>query len=29
MMAHSTAMGDMDEQRFIGAIALLLVGGKP
>ena len=23
MMAHSTAMGDMDEQRFIGAIALL------
>jgi len=25
MMAHSTAMGDMDEQRFIGAIALLLV----
>lgn len=28
MMAHSTAMGDMDEQRFIGAIALLLVGGN-
>jgi cytochrome P450 len=28
MMAHSSAMGDMDEQRFIGAIALLLVGGN-
>ena len=28
MMAHSEAMGDMDEQRFIGAIALLLVGGN-
>ncbi len=28
IMAHSTAMGDMDEQRFIGAIALLLVGGN-
>lgn len=28
MMAHSTAMGEMDEQRFIGAIALLLVGGN-
>jgi cytochrome P450 len=28
MMAHSTAMSDMDEQRFIGAIALLLVGGN-
>ena len=28
MMAHSAAMGEMDEQRFIGAIALLLVGGN-
>jgi cytochrome P450 len=28
MMAHSDSYGDMDEQRFIGAIALLLVGGN-
>ena len=28
MMAHSSSFGDMDEQRFIGAIALLLVGGN-
>lgn len=28
MMAHSEYYGDMDEQRFIGAIALLLVGGN-
>lgn len=28
MMAHSASYGDMDEQRFIGAIALLLVGGN-
>ena len=28
MMAHSQSYGDMDEQRFIGAIALLLVGGN-
>lgn len=28
MMAHSDAMGEMDDQRFIGAIALLLVGGN-
>lgn len=28
MMAHSGSYGDMDEQRFIGAIALLLVGGN-
>lgn len=28
MMAHSTSFGEMDEQRFIGAIALLLVGGN-
>ena len=28
MMAHSESFGDMDEQRFIGAIALLLVGGN-
>lgn len=28
MMAHSASFGDMDEQRFIGAIALLLVGGN-
>lgn len=28
MMAHSEAMADMDEQRFLGAIALLLVGGN-
>lgn len=28
MMAHSEFYGDMDEQRFIGAIALLLVGGN-
>jgi cytochrome P450 len=28
MMAHSTSYGEMDEQRFIGAIALLLVGGN-
>ena len=28
MMAHSKAMGEMDDQRFLGAIALLLVGGN-
>jgi cytochrome P450 len=28
MMAHSDSYGDMDEQRFLGAIALLLVGGN-
>ncbi len=28
MMAHAESFGDMDEQRFIGAIALLLVGGN-
>jgi cytochrome P450 len=28
VMAHSETMADMDEQRFIGAIALLLVGGN-
>ncbi|MDT0508425.1 cytochrome P450 [Novosphingobium sp. MMS21-SN21R] len=28
MMAHSASFGEMDEQRFIGAIALLLVGGN-
>ncbi len=28
IMAHSDAMSDLDEQRFIGAIALLLVGGN-
>lgn len=28
IMAHSEVMADMDEQRFIGAIALLLVGGN-
>ncbi|MFN4134712.1 MAG: cytochrome P450 [Novosphingobium sp.] len=28
MMAHSSSYGEMDEQRFIGAIALLLVGGN-
>lgn len=28
IMAHSGAYGEMDEQRFIGAIALLLVGGN-
>lgn len=28
IMAHSDSYGDMDEQRFIGAIALLLVGGN-
>jgi cytochrome P450 len=28
MMAHSQSYGEMDEQRFIGAIALLLVGGN-
>lgn len=28
MMAHSTSYGEMDEQRFLGAIALLLVGGN-
>lgn len=28
MMAHSNSFGEMDEQRFIGAIALLLVGGN-
>lgn len=28
MMAHSASYGEMDEQRFIGAIALLLVGGN-
>ncbi len=28
MMAHSDNYGNMDEQRFLGAIALLLVGGN-
>ncbi|WP_374413801.1 cytochrome P450 [Novosphingobium colocasiae] len=28
MMAHADSFGEMDEQRFIGAIALLLVGGN-
>ena len=28
MMAHAGSFGEMDEQRFIGAIALLLVGGN-
>lgn len=28
IMAHSSTMSDLDEQRFIGAIALLLVGGN-
>lgn len=28
IMAHSQSYGEMDEQRFIGAIALLLVGGN-
>ena len=28
MMAHSASFGDMDEQRFLGAIVLLLVGGN-
>lgn len=28
IMAHSKTMADLDEQRFIGAIALLLVGGN-
>lgn len=28
MMAHSASYGEMDEQRFIGAISLLLVGGN-
>jgi len=28
IMAHSDSFGEMDEQRFIGAIALLLVGGN-
>ncbi len=28
MMAHSQHMGEMDDQRFLGAIALLLVGGN-
>jgi cytochrome P450 len=28
MMAHSEHMAEMDEQRFLGAIALLLVGGN-
>jgi cytochrome P450 len=28
MMAHSKTMGEMDDQRFLGAIALLLVGGN-
>lgn len=28
IMAHSESYGEMDEQRFIGAIALLLVGGN-
>ncbi len=28
IMAHAQSFGEMDEQRFIGAIALLLVGGN-
>ena len=28
MMAHSDSFGEMDEQRFIGAIALIVVGGN-
>ena len=28
MMAHSQSFGEMDEQRFIGAIALIVVGGN-
>jgi cytochrome P450 len=28
IMAHAESFGEMDEQRFIGAIALLLVGGN-
>ncbi len=28
MMAHSASYGEMDEQRFLGAIVLLLVGGN-
>lgn len=28
IMAHADSFGEMDEQRFIGAIALLLVGGN-
>jgi cytochrome P450 len=28
MIAHSASYGEMDEQRFLGAIALLLVGGN-